>query len=96
MLPGPDAFGMRQQSGEYFGPNSMLSSFSTDFAFNFGGEDQKNKKDLHCKILVLDHVHLICRAVSYKSVCCDLLLAKVCWSSCASTKIYSRLEKHKQ
>ena len=26
LLPGPDAFGMRQQSGEYFAPNSMLSS----------------------------------------------------------------------
>ena len=28
LLPGPDAFGMRQQSGEYFAPKSMLSSFS--------------------------------------------------------------------
>ena len=50
-LPGPDAFGMRQQSGEYFAPNPMLSSFNTDFAIKLGGEDQKNKKGLHRKIL---------------------------------------------
>ena len=43
LLPGPDAFGKRQQSGEYFAPKSMLSSFSTDFALNFGDQDQKNK-----------------------------------------------------
>ena len=42
--PRPDAFGMPQQSGEYFAPNPMLSSFGIDFALKFGGEDQKNKK----------------------------------------------------
>ena len=51
LLPGPDAFGMRQQSGECFAPNSMLSSFITDFASNFGGKHQKNKKGFHYKIL---------------------------------------------
>ena len=30
--PRPDAFGMPQQSGEYFASNPMLSSFSMDFA----------------------------------------------------------------
>ena len=43
LLPVPDAFGMRQQFGEYFAPNSMSSFFSTDFALNFGGQDQKNE-----------------------------------------------------
>ena len=42
--PRPDAFGMPQQSGEYFALNPMLSSFSMDFALKFGGEDQKIKK----------------------------------------------------
>ena len=42
---------MLQQSGEYFAPNPMLSSFGMDFALKFGGEDQKNKKGLHRKIL---------------------------------------------
>ena len=42
--PRPDAFGMPQQSGEYFAPNPMLSSFGMDFALKFGGDDQKNKK----------------------------------------------------
>ena len=41
--PRPHAFGMLQQSGEYFAPNPMLSSFGMDFALKFGGEDQKNK-----------------------------------------------------
>ena len=39
--PRPDALGMPQQSGEYFAPNPMLSSFGMDFALKFGGEDQK-------------------------------------------------------
>ena len=39
--PVPDAFEMRQQSGEYFTSNPVLSSFSTDFALKIGGEDQK-------------------------------------------------------
>ena len=38
---GPEALGMLQQSGEYFAPNPMLSSFDMDFALKFGGEDQK-------------------------------------------------------
>ena len=42
--PRPDEFGMRQRSGEYFAPNSMLTFFDMDFALKFGGEDQKNKK----------------------------------------------------
>ena len=41
--PRPDEFGMRQQSGEYFAPNPMLSFFGTDFTLKFGGEDQKKK-----------------------------------------------------
>ena len=39
--PRPDAFGMPQQSGEYFAPNPMLFFFGMDFALKFGGEDQK-------------------------------------------------------
>ena len=42
--PRPDAFGMPQQSDEYFAPNPMLSSFGMDFALKFGGEDKKIKK----------------------------------------------------
>ena len=42
----PDSFGMPQQSGEYFAPNPMLSSFGMDFALKFGGEDQKIKKNV--------------------------------------------------
>ena len=41
--PKLDAFEMRQQSGEYFAPNSMLSFFGIDFFLKFR-EDQKNKK----------------------------------------------------
>ena len=48
--PRPYAFGMLQQSGEYFARNSMLSSFGMDFALKFGGEHQKTK-GLHRKIL---------------------------------------------
>ena len=44
--PRPDAIGMRQQSGEYFAPNSLLFSFGMNFALKFGGEDQKNKKNV--------------------------------------------------
>ena len=57
-----------------------------------GIKTKKNKWGLLCKILR----NLICRAVSYKSVCCDQLLAKVCWFSFASSKVYSRLDRHKQ
>ena len=42
--PRPNAFGMPQQSGEYFAPNPTLFSFGMDFALKFRGEDQKNKK----------------------------------------------------
>ena len=37
--PRPDEFGMRQQSGEYFAPNPVLSFFGIDIALRFGGED---------------------------------------------------------
>ena len=37
--PRPDEFGMRQQSGEYFAPNPVLSFFGIDLALKFGGED---------------------------------------------------------
>ena len=63
--PIPDLFGMPQQSGEYFAPDSMLSSFGMDFAVKFGGEDQKNKKRSSSQNLkLLDYVHSICLAVS--------------------------------
>ena len=63
--PRPDAFRMPQQSGEYFAPNPILSSFGMDFAFKFGGEDQKNKKRSSSQNLRLhDHVHSICLVVS--------------------------------
>ena len=39
--PRPDAFGMPQQSSEYFASNPMLSSFGMDFALKFGGKDKK-------------------------------------------------------
>ena len=61
-----------------------------------GVKTKKIKRSSLQNLGVRNHVHLICRAASYKSVCCDLLLAKVCWSSWASTKVYSRLERHKQ
>ena len=48
-LSRPDAFGMTQQSSEYFAPNFMLCSFGMDFALKFGGEDQKNKKVFFAK-----------------------------------------------
>ena len=54
----------------------MLSSFAMDFALKFGGEDQKNKKGLHHKILG----YLITRSVLLfhrkKAVCDDLFLGK--------------------
>ena len=63
--PRPDAFGMPQQSGEYFAPNPMLSSFGMDFALKFGGEDQKNKRKVFiAKSRLLDHIHSVCLAVS--------------------------------
>ena len=49
-LPRPDAFGMRHQSGEYFAPNPMLSSFNTDFVLKFVGEDQTNKKLIYFSV----------------------------------------------
>ena len=56
---------MRQQSGEYFAPNPMLSFFGMDFALKFGGEDQKDKKGHRSQYLRLrDRVHSICLAVS--------------------------------
>ena len=65
MEPRPDEFGMRQRSGKYFAPNLILSFFGMDFALNFGGEDQKNKKRPSSQNLRLfDYVHLICLAVS--------------------------------
>ena len=76
--PRLDAFGMRQQYGEYFAPNLILFSVGMDFALKFGSEDQKNKKRSSSQNLrLLDHVHSICLAVSLeKSVCGDLFLGK--------------------
>ena len=63
--PRPDAFGMPQQSGEYFAPNPILFSFGMDFALKVGGDDQKNKKrSLSKNLRLLDLVHSICLAVS--------------------------------
>ena len=63
--PRLDAFGMPQQSGKYFAPNPMLSSFGMDFAHKFVGEDQKNQKRSSPQNLkLLDHVRSICFAVS--------------------------------
>ena len=64
MQTGPDAFGILQQSGEYFAPIPTLSFFGTDFALKSGGEDQKNTKRSSSQNLgLLDHVHSICLAV---------------------------------
>ena len=70
----------------------MLSSFGMDFALKFGGEDQKNKKRSSSQSLrVLDHVHSIWLLFHRKKVFVVTCFgAKVCWSSCASTKVYSR------
>ena len=43
--PVPDAFGMRQQSGEYFAPNPMLSSFvGVSIFVEHWGWNHKNKR----------------------------------------------------
>ena len=58
---------MRQQSGEYFALNSMFSTFGMDFALNFGRENHKNKKRSSSQNhRLLDHVHSICLAFSWK------------------------------
>ena len=91
--PRPDAFGMRHQSGEYFAPNPMLSSFGMDLTLKFGGDDQKNKKGLHRKILS----YLITFTLSVllfhrkKGFVVTCFWAKVCWSSCTRIQVYSRL-----
>ena len=85
---------MPQQSGEYFAPNPMLSFFGMDFALKFEGENQKNKKkSLHRKILgylitFTRSVFLFHRKKAFVVIC---LLAKVCWSTGTSTKVYSHL-----
>ena len=75
--PRPDKFGMRQQSGEYFAPNPVLSFFGMDFALKFGGKDKKNKKGLHRKIKAtwLRSLDLSCWFIE-KSVCGYLFLGK--------------------
>ena len=92
--PRPDAFGKLQQSGEYFAPNFMLSSFGKDFALKFGGKDQKNKKGLHRKVLgyLITFNRFVVLFHSKKAFVVTCFWAKLCWSSCASTKVYSRLE----
>ena len=70
----------------------MLSSFGMDFALKFGDEDRKNKKGLHHKILTClimftrYDVLLFHRKKAFVATCFG---AKVRWSSCASTKVYS-------
>ena len=98
MQPRPDAFGMLQQSGEYFAPNAMLSSFGMDFALKFGGEDQNNKKRSSSQNhRLLDHVHSICLAVSLKkSVCGDLFLGKSLLVLLSLYKSLLSLGRHKQ
>ena len=49
--PGPDAFGMRHESGEYFAPNPMLSSINTDFDLKFEVKTKNIKKVFCRKIL---------------------------------------------
>ena len=82
---------MPQQSDEHFAPNPMLSSFVMDFALKFGGEDKK--KGFHRKILgylitFTRSVLLFHKKKAFLVIC---LWAKVCWFSCTSTKVYSRL-----
>ena len=74
----PDALVLQQQSGKNFDPNPMLSSFSIDFALKFGDEGLKiqKKRSSSQNLRLLDHAHLICLAVSQKSVCGDLFLGK--------------------
>ena len=69
---------MPQQSGEYFAQNPMLFSFGVDFALKFGGEDQKNKKGLHHKILgyLITFTRSVLLFHKKKSVCGDLFLGK--------------------
>ena len=62
--PRPDAFGMSQQSGEYFASNPTLSSSGMNFALKFGGEDQKIKRSSSQNLRLLDHVPSLCLAVS--------------------------------
>ena len=61
---------------------------------NLEVETKKIKKDLHCKILgylitFTRSVLLFHRKEAFVVTC---FWANVCWSSCASTKVYSRLE----
>ena len=75
--PRPDEFGMRQRSGEYFAPNSMLSFFGMDFALKFEVKTKKIKKGLHRKIL--GYLITFTRFVLLfhrKSVCGYLFLGK--------------------
>ena len=91
--PRPDAFEMPQQSDEHFAPNHMLSFFGMDFALKFGGEDKKIKKGLHRKILgyLITFTRTVLLFHRKKAFVVTCLWAKVCWSSCTSTKVYSRL-----
>ena len=91
--PRPDAFGMLQQSGEYFAPNPMLSCFGMDFAIRFWGENQKNKKIVFPR-KILGYLVTFTRSVLLfdgKTFVVTCFWANICWSACPSTKVYSRL-----
>ena len=88
-----DAFKMRQQFGEYFAPNSISSSFGINFPSNLEEKTKKIKKCFHRKtfgylITVTRSVLLFHRKKAFVVTC---FWAIVCWSSCASREVYSRL-----
>ena len=93
MQPRPDAFEMRQQFGEYFAPNSVLTSFGMNFALRLG-EEQKNKKMSSSQNLRLQYLIRFTRSVMMfyrKAFVVTCFWAKVLWSPCATTAVYSRL-----
>ena len=71
----------------------MLSSFGMDFALKFGGEDQKNKKDLLRKILgyLITFTRSVLLFHRKKAFVVTCFWAKVCCSFYTSTKVYSHL-----
>ena len=66
----------------------ILCFISSMLKVNFSS---KKKRTSPQNLRLLDHVHSICLAVSCKRFVVTCFWGKVCWSFCASIKVYSRL-----